>query len=281
MASRSESVAVAEALIECLQYVILKNQSEINLCKKIISEHVITTIEWCLIEKQACHKTIFNHVASLAQYWSRNHSQVGFENYSLYLEYLFDNITSLLKDTLFNVKSIRPFDVIDVSSKQIELLQCLKHFTKSKKLNKVQFTECNDSTKHQEKPCDPAMQPPDPYLMKLYNVVFNISVEYVKYIEEYRTKDLMKHFYSLVVDFDTKNFFYNLTQKMKLKEENFVLINIFDNILYKWLMSSDLSSKHVVDLIFLLYNYVDGFEQEHIMNTISKVTLIYFKLTIN
>ncbi|CAH0553483.1 unnamed protein product [Brassicogethes aeneus] len=270
IASRSESVAVATALIECLQYVILKNQSDVLLCKNLIGQHIISTLEWCLTENQACYKIIFNLVASLAQYWSRNQNTKDFNNYAAYLDFFFENVFVLFRDTLFNVKGLQSLNVADVTSRQIEFLQCLRHISKPKKVTKVQFTDKIDSGKPTEETCDSTVQTPNLYVKKLNALVFNIAEEQVKYIEEHRSKDLLKNFYSLVLDFDTQNFFYNLSEKMKVKNKDFVLIDIFNKILHKWLTSNDLCSQHVVDLIFLLFKFVEKSEQELIMDTLSK-----------
>nr|XP_023024069.1 E3 ubiquitin-protein ligase listerin [Leptinotarsa decemlineata] len=269
LASKSESAAIANALIECLQYVILKKQDNSVFCKNLIKTQLLTHIEWCLLEDQTSYKTIFNQVASLLQNWSRNS---GSEALNSYLQFFFENLRDLFKDILFNLKECPNYDAEVISNKQVEFLQSLKHFSKPKKHFKVTF--CSDDTGGTEFASNhqPSIVESDKhYFQQLNQLVYRICEDYVEYIEEKQCKMLFQHLYSLIVDFDAQNFFLNLSEKKKKKDLGFEMIDIYNNLLIKWLQSKNLSSKHVVSLIFLLMKYVSSNEKKMMLTTLSEV----------
>lgn len=270
IASRSESVAVATAFTECLQYVILKKQSEETLCKNLIKNHLLSTIEWCLIEDQASYKSVFNQVAALVQHWSRNSQTEAFDGY---LYFFFENVSDLLRDTLFNSKENKNCDVSSICLKEMEFLQSLKHINKPKKQFKVKFNQDEtDGGEDIQTFNSSVVENNKIYFEKLNLLVYKICEDYVEYIEENQTKALLEYLCSLIVDFDTKNFFINLNEKMKRKNANVCLIDIFNDKLYRWLTSSELCCKQVVDLTFLLFPYVTDEDKKLILSKLSAVS---------
>ncbi|XP_018571354.1 E3 ubiquitin-protein ligase listerin isoform X2 [Anoplophora glabripennis] len=270
IASRSESVAVATAFTECLQYVVLKKQLEVPLCKTLIKNHLLSTIEWCLIEDQASYKSVFNQVAALVQYWSRNARTEGFDDY---LHFFFESVSDLLRDTLFNSRENKNCDVSSVCLKEIEFLQSLKHINKPKKQFKVKFnqdeTEIGESVQSSN---ISTVETNQIYFEKLNLLVYKVCEDYVEYIEETQSKVILEYLCSLIVDFDTKNFFVNLNEKMKKKNSGSQLIDIFNDKLYKWLNSGELCCKQVVDLIFLLFSYVTDDDKQLILRKLSEIS---------
>ncbi|XP_050511017.1 E3 ubiquitin-protein ligase listerin [Diabrotica virgifera virgifera] len=269
VSSRSESVAVATAFVECLQYVILKRQSDLPFCKTLIKAHLVNSIEWCLIEDQVNYKTLFNQISTLVQHWSRN---LDSEYLNVCLEFFLENVRDVFRDTLFNVKELPAHSVEKVADKQLDLLQSLKVTHKSKKQFKVKFsseeTDNQDSKqKHSKTTSDDKM-----YYTHLNKLVYDICEDYVKYISEKKSRILVKHLYSLVIDFDTKNFFSNLNEKMKQKVPDSKPIDVYTKILHMWLVSPELCCKHVVSLIFLMFEYLESTEKQQILNTFSKIT---------
>ncbi|KAJ8918958.1 hypothetical protein NQ315_016860 [Exocentrus adspersus] len=269
IASRSESVAIATAFTECLQYVILKKQSDLPLCKTLIKNHLLSTIEWCLTEDQTSYKSVFNQVAALVQYWSRNTQTDAFCSY---LSFFFETLSDLLTDILFNLTETRKCDVETVCSKEIEFLQSLKRVSKPKKQFKVKFDQDEtDIGENVKSSGSLALETNTEYFQQLNVLVYRVCEDYVKYIEEAQSKVLLEHLCSLVVDFDTKKFFTNLHEKMRKKNGDARLIDVFTEILYKWLNTSALCCKQVVDLIFLLFAYVGDEEKEFILEKLSEI----------
>lgn len=275
VSSKSESAAVATSFTECLQYVILKKQNDILLCKNLIKSHLLATIEWCLVEEQSSYKIIFNQVSSLIQYWSRNSDKS--EPLKTYLNFFFEHTAELFRETLYNVKEISDFDITSVASKQLEFLQSLKHTVKSKKLFKVKFSmEPSEVAEDNQVYTASIVDYDKTYFEKLNLLVFNVCENYVKYIEEKHSKQLFEYLCSLLIDFSTKDFFVNLNEKVKKKNPDSKLIDIYYNLLYKWYKSEELCCKYVVDLIFLLFEYVTTEEKKIILGNLLQVRFSWF-----
>lgn len=110
------------------------------------------------------------------------------------------------------------------------------------------------------------------YLNRLNSLVYNICEHYVQYISEKKSNLLIDHLYSLVIDFDTKSFFSNLNKKMKLTNPNARLVDIYFKVLQPWLTSQELCCKHVISLIFLLFEYLEIEDKKTILTTFSEVS---------
>lgn len=269
ISSRSESVAVATSYIECFQFVILKKQSDLQFCKTLIRAQLISSIEWCIVEEQCNYKTFFNQISSLAEHWTRNSNSVVLK---ACLEFFLEGIQDVFRTTLFNFKENPCHNVGKVAEKQLDLLQSLKCTHKPKKQLKVKFsceTDGEMDTKHEH---SITASKDKNYNDRLNSLVFNTCDDYVEYISEKKSQELIEHLYSLVIDFDKKSFFWKLNEKMKQKKSDSKLINIYTNILYKWLTEPEWCSKHVVSLIFLLYEYVENEDKTIILNTVIKET---------
>ncbi|CAH1975524.1 unnamed protein product [Acanthoscelides obtectus] len=267
--SRSEYVAVASSFVECLQYVILKKEHDSNLCKCLIKNHLVSTIEWCLIEDQPGYKIVFNQAATLVQWLGRNTKS---ESFNSYLKFFFENILDLFKETLFNLKEIKNHNLEQISTKQIEFLQSLKHYSKVKKAWKVKFAQ--DESKKAEEASHQAsvIESEEQYLKELNTLVYNVCENYVLYIEEHNSKELLEHVCSLLIDFDTNKFFNCLHEKMKKKNPEARLADVYDNYLHKWLQLEELKSKHVIDLVFMLYKCLDDTDRQKLLDSLSEIT---------
>nr|CAH7760823.1 unnamed protein product [Callosobruchus chinensis] len=267
--SRSAYVTVASSFVECLQYVILKKENDSNLCKSLIKSQLVSTIEWCLIEDQPGYKIVFNQAATLVQWLGRNTKSESFHSY---LKFFFENILDLFKETLFNLKELKNHNLEQISTKQIEFLQSLKHYSKVKKTCKVKFSQ-DESKKADEAPHHASIiESEEQYLKELNALVYNICEDYVVYIEEHHSKELLEHVCSLLIDFDTKKFFNCLHEKMKKKHPDAKLVDIYDNYLYKWLKLEELRSKHVIDLVFMLFSCLDDSDRQKILDSLSEIS---------
>lgn len=222
------------------------------------------------MEDQASYKSVFNQVAALVQYWNRN---THTEAFSGYLCFFFENVSDLLRDALFDSKENKNCDISSVCLKEIEFLQSLKHINKPKKQFKVKFNKEESSDAEEvHNSNSSAVETNKMYLEKLNLLVYKICEDYVEYIEENQTKVLLEYLSSLIVAFDTENFFISLNEKMKKKNSDARLIDIFNDILYKWLNTSELCCKQVADLIFLLFAYITDEDKRLILTKLSEVS---------
>ncbi|KAL3280345.1 hypothetical protein HHI36_017834 [Cryptolaemus montrouzieri] len=269
ISSKSESTAVSTSLIECLRFVIMKNESNTILCEKLIKSHLISTLEWCLLENQSCYKTIFNQTASLAQYWSRNNTSEN-PNYSRYLNYFWTNVDSLFQGVLLNLDSFESEKICNISDRQIEFLQSLKHTAKVKKTLKVKF-DADDKLAGSSQSKDSLGHPDELYIKSLTNLVFKICEAYVKIIDDKKSKELLDHMVVLIQEFNSKSFFIHISKEMGSSEDDGVMA-IFRNLLKNWLQCESLLCKSLIDLIFLMFEYLDDRDKNVVLESVDAIS---------
>ncbi|EEZ97459.2 E3 ubiquitin-protein ligase listerin isoform X2 [Tribolium castaneum] len=251
ISSRSESTAVVAALVECLQYVILVNQENCDLCVKLIKSHLLPLIEWSLRAEQVCYRTVFHQIALLVQYWNRNKNLA---NYSEYLALFWSNVVTL-------VESVSKFEEEneDLVDRQIVFLQHLKTIAKPKEQLKVKFEEEARSESHLEG----ATQIDASYNENLTLLVYTLLKTYVVQIEENKSKVLIPNVYAVVRLFESREFLVGLSRSLYQSDN---LVTVYDK-LFEWLKSDELSCETLVDLAFILLNYVNDDEKNVILES--------------
>ncbi|KAK4881955.1 hypothetical protein RN001_005274 [Aquatica leii] len=266
ISSRKESLAIAAAYVECLRYIIMKNQSDVAFCEKLIRIHLFPVLEWNITDLQIACKGFFNQVAKVIQYWSKNSNNSNFSNYSKYLHYFWNNLNSLFQGLLLNLELTYNKDVLmQFSSRQMDLLLSLKHITTNKHL-KVSF----DNEKGPEASSsaeDNSFLIDKTYTESLNNIVYNTCVTYVKFINEKRNKELVDCLVCLIQDFDSESFFYRLNSEIRGDNVKENLIGIYRKLLDKWLNDRLICSKSVIDLVFLIFKYLNAQDKMEILNS--------------
>lgn len=259
---------VINTFSECLKYVIMKYNTDVVLCEKLIRHQLIPMLEWCLMDNQACHKMVFNQTASLIQYWSRNQTEI--ENYKLYLKHFWNSTKSLFEGLILNLETKSDTAIInDLAVKQVEFLQSLKHTVKIKKQLKVKFTvEDKEETANskQQQQHDLPLGCDSDYYHALNKLVLVVCEIYIKVINNKRMKTLIEQLCNIFSDFRDSNIF------LHLRQEDAKLSAIYWKILYKWLKCSYLCCKSVIDLTFLLMESLDGEEKAEIFDSLKTVS---------
>ncbi|CAG9822593.1 unnamed protein product [Phaedon cochleariae] len=269
IASKSESIAVATAYVECFQFIILRKQDKEHFCKTMIKTHLLTVIEWCLTEDHLSCKTIFSKVGALVQFLSRNSETPALTSY---LDFLFESVRDLFRETLFNLKENPDYQPEYVSSKQLEFLRFLKSSGKPKKQFKVKFISDDVDSKEDKLGHLPSIIESDKkYLDKLNVLVYKVCQDYVEYIQEKQSTILFEQLWSLIIDFDSNIFFVNLNEKMRHKNPDSRLVDIYYDLLHNWMISETQCCKRVMSLTFLLLLYVENDEKLRILETLSEV----------
>lgn len=261
--------------MECLQYIILKNQTDSALCEKLIKTQLFALLEWGLTDSQAPYKVLFNQTGTLIQYLSRNSSNPEFSNYSKYVDYFWNNLGSLFEGLLLNLEHGSDSDALSrLAERQIEFLLSLKHTVKPRKHLKVTFvteklTESFHPSHDNTSGGDPIKKE---YLDSLIGLAYKTCKNFVKFVEEKRSKHLLDHLVCLVQEFDTESFFLHLKTQFGIEEDG--LIKIHKKLLVKWLNSKILCSKAVVDLIFLLFKYLKKEEKTEVLDDFINVNIM-------
>lgn len=272
LSSRSETTAVITAFIECLRYIIMKHEADVALCEKLIKTQLFSLLHWSLTNQQSSSKILFNQVTMLVQYWSRSRDNPDTQHYSKYLDYFWSNVSSLFEGLILNLQqNFEKNAVADLAAKQVELILSLKHVPKSKKQTKVSFeTSISDQTAEQpDLYKSNALN--DSYMDSLNNLVYNTCQAYVEFINEKVSKELIEHLVSLMQDFVSKDFFQYLSNRLTGDADS-KLISVFNGILSKWLLSDALCCKAVVDLVFLLFAYLEIEEKALVLDIFKQVS---------
>lgn len=245
----------------------MKYNSDVVLCEKLVRHQLIPLLEWCLIDNQACYKTIFNQTAALVQYWSRNQSEIV--NYSLYLRHFWNSVESLFEGLLLNLETKSDTTIMsDLAAKQVEFLQSLKHMVKVKKSLKVKFTEEDKEEATSAGNGDLPLGCGADYFDALNALVLKICKVYIGLIDRKRLKILIEQLCNVFCDFSAVNIFARLQS-----EGNEVKISgVYWNVLYKWLKCSYLCCKSVVDLVFLLMESLTEEEKFQILDSLKNVS---------
>lgn len=271
IASRSESVVVTNSFLECLKYVVMKHNADVVLCEKLIRHHLLPLLEWCLMDNQACYKTVFNQSAALVQYWCRNQHET--KNYPLYLKHFWCSAESLFQGLLSNLELKNdPSSLNELAAKQVEFLQSLKHMAKPKKQLKVKFTtEDTEELPDTEQANSPIGCDTD-YFDSLNKLALKTCEAYIRLIEHKRFKALIEQLYNIFSDFCDTDVFAQLRKQFGGNQESANLSGIYWNVLYKWLKCSYLCCKPLVDLVFLLIKSLDEEEKTAVLNSLKEVT---------
>lgn len=276
LASRSETLAVATAFVECLQYLISNNYSDEVFCKTLIASQLMQMIKWCLIEDLSCFKSLCKQIACLVQSWSRNYEKSKI--FDRYMVFFFDMADETFFDTLKDDVDFRNSNdntehyIVAVTDKQLEFLHSLKYVPKLKKKSHVKFTEEEThSTKEINLSTESSIHCGEKYIEMLNNLVFKLCEHYVEYINVHYCKKIFGNLYSLVSEFDTLVVFTRLIEKMKMGYQEATFYNIYQDLLENWYKTSDYSCKHVVDLIFLLFKYITDEEKKKILQRLIQV----------
>uniref|UniRef100_A0A1Y1KK52 E3 ubiquitin-protein ligase listerin n=1 Tax=Photinus pyralis TaxID=7054 RepID=A0A1Y1KK52_PHOPY len=266
--SRHESLAISTTYVECLQYVIMKNHSDIGFCEKLIRSHLFPVLEWSLTDPQASYKGFFNQISKMIQYWSKNSSSESFPHYIKYSQFFWNNLNSLCQGLLLNLEISYDKELLSqFSSRQIELLQSLKHIVAHKQL-KVSFC-ANQSPENitGESHTMVSLLVDKSYMDLLNTVVYKTCASYVKFINEKHSKELIECLGSLVQDFDSEFFFRRLNAEFEGENVKENLVNVYWKLLHKWLSNESICSNSVVELIFLLFKYLSDESKMEVLNS--------------
>lgn len=208
-------------------------------------------IETSLSVDQIAYKIVFQKAAALVQYWTRNKN---FQNYCHYADLFWNNLPQMFKSH-------------NIFDRHVVFIQFLKT-VKPKERLKVKFS----STESEENKTMKIEAIDQSYNIKLLELVYDILKFYVSEIEEKKLKELLQHVVALVKMFESLEFLKGL-------KESADLMNIYQDLLKKWMKDEALSSEIVVDLIFIILKYLNDEAKEDILLSFFEVInyLFYYK----
>lgn len=262
--------------MECLQFVILTQQNDNALCEKLIKTQLFPLLEWCFKEAQSPHKNIFNHVAAMIQHWSRNCADSNVNNYCRYLEYFWRNLCSMFEGLFMNLEqNYKEDDVDNFAVKSVDFLMYLKSCVKIKKQQKVQFSyEIPDASLNKtenDNGKEDALS--SAYMESLHSLVYETCGLYINFINSRTSKQLLPYLNSIIKNFESADFFRFLNHKVSGESNSPNLMQIYYNLISKWLNSPSLVSESVIDLLFLLFKYLQDEDKDHVLKDLVAVSL--------
>lgn len=275
--SRIELGAIATALIECFRYIIMKNISDLELCESLVTTHLLSTICWSFLEETIITKVLYSEISTLLQYWRKNRNVPEYANYDNLLNIFWNGLEETMKTSLTNQnQTCSKNDYLLILNKHIELLLCMKRTTVSKqKKNKVKFSSCEEQKCTIDSSGDNPHVPEsdNPINDELNQFVYRISSFYLKFITENRRNELISGLCFLMQHFESVELFKFLNSHLNesgAKSET--LMNLMKNVFLKFLKIKTTSFEAVVDIVFIIYKYINDEEKSDVLNTIVKVS---------
>ncbi|XP_017770844.1 PREDICTED: E3 ubiquitin-protein ligase listerin [Nicrophorus vespilloides] len=256
--SQSESRALCVALIECLQYTILKNQSNLALCETLIDEQLLVAVEWSLENGQAAYKTLFNQISSLIQYWHRNVEP--YPNYKT----MCDRVWIKLKTLFENKIGLNE----DYMARQIEFFLCLKSTTKPKKQLKVKFDGNDSKSGDDGQSQGETSTVSDEYLNCLNYLICSTCICCVNTIRRNAQPSIVDHLLYMVQEFENETLLKYLNSKVNSSEN---MIEVCTKIILPWIDDDSIRSRGVIDLLFIIFKYLKYEEKALVLKTLDKV----------
>ncbi|XP_030758114.1 E3 ubiquitin-protein ligase listerin [Sitophilus oryzae] len=248
--SNSESVAVATAFTECLQYIINKHISDVHLCKTLIKFQVLELLEWTLLSRKIYGRPIFIAISCFAQYLGQ---RAYSEPYQVFLDFFFENLkdsfSKLLRQEYYEERRL------EVSERQVDFLYCVKQIKHKKKNRKLKFDDDDKSKKNEDNDKEElAMDNKEMYLARLNRLIVEICNNYVDYIEEHRSRGILEELCRIIDYYNSEQFFEGLLENMKKSKGDACFMDIYENLFKKWLNSpGKIHCDTLVDLIYMLF----------------------------
>lgn len=256
ISSRSESTSVVTTLVECLQYVILINNKNSELCSKLIKSHLLPLIEWSFKGEQVCYRTVFHQVAVLVQYWNRNKN---LENYPEFLNLFWSSVINLIESgSIFDAENPESQDLVD---RHVVFLQHLKNTAKPKEQQKVKFSE--EVQSGHESHLEVATETDSVYNQNLTILVYTILKSYISQIQDKKSQFLIPNVFSLIRLFESREFLIGFSRNFN-QSENF--LQLYEK-LFDWLKTKELACETLVDLTFILLKYVTNDQKKQILES--------------
>ncbi|XP_058066938.1 E3 ubiquitin-protein ligase listerin [Anopheles bellator] len=255
--SRSDVSAISQAYYEVFQYVIVHSvrdgamtDAEMGeFCMNLLERHLIGVISWCITSEASCGKYVFQNMTNLLDHWCQHSASHG-----LYMELLatfWERLYEVIKDSV-NCKENPP----SITDSHLDLVQNLRRNS----YKRVQFPveiATNDAVDGSGNASsnDRAIL----FESKIEQLVYKICQLYIAKITVDREREYLVQLEQFMRAFQRREMFVFLADG----SEN--LKPLFDPFA-RWLQDPKLQSEYVVDVIFILYQYLNAEERLLVLN---------------
>lgn len=257
--SKSELSAVASAYYEILQFIIGQSMNDSNItdeeklttCNSFIDDHVIGVFFYCINTEGSIGKSVFSRMSVMIKYWLKQSTTS--EIYRKMLDRLWNELLLAVEGSLETNSNL-----LQLSTRHLEFIKCLKNAsgTKSVKINiHDDVLPTNEALLITEKLRELSFEEP------LNKLVYTLCSIYVEKINETLDVCLVENLETLIIEHQSKNLFKHLSGR----QENTSICSLYD-IFEGWLQHDELRCESVVDIILILYKFLEPSEKIDLLN---------------
>uniref|UniRef100_A0A6B2EBW1 E3 ubiquitin-protein ligase listerin n=1 Tax=Phlebotomus kandelakii TaxID=1109342 RepID=A0A6B2EBW1_9DIPT len=254
MLSKTEVAAIVSCYFECLQYVVIQlfkatpTDGLREFGRKLMDEHVLKTILWCMTEGLKCGKCVYTKIATLLTSWNQN--ATSNEEYKTLEERFWDRIFPVIEMSV-ETKGKELDSKID---SHIDFCHCLKYSITHRmaKSNKVKFVADGESVA--AAPDSPSVGPV--YEPQLLDLVLKICRLYLRSSVELRNPVFIPKLHHLLNEFGSVSLYEKLADG-----DLFELLKSFESML----ADQKLRQESVVDMILKLYGVFNEEQKREIL----------------
>ncbi|XP_058124895.1 E3 ubiquitin-protein ligase listerin [Anopheles ziemanni] len=258
--SRADVSAVSQAYYEAFQYVVLQVQRDeamaenerTEFCLNLLEHHLIGVIAWCITSEAACGKYVFQNMANLLDHWCQ-HSGTH-KLYERLLVTFWERLYGVVKESVNNKENAST-----ITDSHVDLVQNLKRTSHKRVKFAAPVVESHDAV-------DGAGSCPlttgdhaSRFENQLQLLVYRICQLYIAKISVERDEGYILQLEFLIRAFQCHELFVFLadgSENIKTLFETFA----------RWLQDGKLQSEYIVELIMILYKYLDASERIALLN---------------
>lgn len=252
--TRSDISSISIAYFECLQFTFtqLKNddfpaESDlVNYCIELVAENVVDVLDWCITKENNNGKYVFPPLASLLGAWSNQETNV----YTLVLSNIWDRLYAILEISLDG-----DVDFERILDSQYDLVQSFRNSNSVKSKNvRVKFVTDEDQVD--------AIVKTSNKLPHFDELIYRLCTLYIKKTTATNSPRCLGNLENLLKQFGSADLFMKLSGGKGF----FKLYDTFS----MWLFLTNLRKECVVDIILLMYNYMNAEEKMDLLNKLIK-----------
>lgn len=257
--SRSEIFAITKSFVECFRYTVLLNNNDIDFCVGLLQNQLMPLIESCILEYSKNKEIMFQEVTQLVRYWSKYRKDNEYQSYLKMIELFWIQLEQIflkLHDNMINND--------DIFYAKIKLLTSLQYIPVQSRNNRhVQFVDCSDFVDKKETVKLVSNSDDATFDNELVQLVSKVCIDFLKNIENEHSRKRIVYLNQLISSFESEKLFTELTN------ENESLIEFYHKNLKKWLLEKKFDSNSVIQLTFMLYNYMTDYEKKMLLDSLS------------
>lgn len=232
---------------------------------------LIPTLEWCLVDNFPNKPLLFNQTSQLIRYWSKNRNVTDYKSYSHLVQKFWTHLETKLLELINSAQeNFDPVYIANLDDSVLDFLLSLKNTSViNRKSLRVKFFDPNKQVETSEEISPKVVDADSIYLAELEELINKvISIHFANIQKDSSRSALLKNFYKLVSNFESKNLFVTLVKSYS-KETS--LFDFYDKVLKNWLIEKSEHTELVIMLLFILMKYLDVSEMNAILASLIQV----------